>query len=84
MGREGVAKCVPPLCSQPPSFIPRCTHLLIQGPEEKKSKVLQFENEENLLVLLHLIVKLPLWIDSALHNLLPSVTLFYWSNLIWK
>lgn len=50
------------------------------SPRGQKSKVLQFENEENLLVLLHLIVKLPLWIDSALHNLLPSVMLFYWSN----
>lgn len=78
MGREGVAKFVPPLCSQPPSFIPHCMHLLILVPGEKKSKVLQLENEENLLVLLHMIVKLPLWIDFSLHNLM----LFYWSNLI--
>lgn len=78
MGREGVAKFVPPLCSKPPSFIPHCMHLLILVPGEKKSKVLQLENEENLLVLLHMIVKLPLWIDFSLHNLM----LFYWSNLI--
>lgn len=74
MGREGVAKCVPPLCSQPPSFIP-CIHLLIEVPGEKKSEVLQLENEENLLVLLHTIAKLPLWIGFALHDLLLCVLL---------
>lgn len=72
------------LCSQPPSFIPYATHLLTEVLEEKKSKILQLGNEENLLVLLHIIVKLPLWMDFALRNLLTSVVLLYWSNLIWK
>jgi len=43
----------------------KCTHLDIEVPEGKvpnyRPKVLQLESEENLLVLLHIMLKLPLW-----------------------
>lgn len=57
--------CAP---SHPLLSLTACTfQLKSQG---RKSKALQLENDENLLVLLHIIVKLQLWIDFALYNLL--------------
>lgn len=90
MGTQGVEKCVstflvlPATLSYPSMHSPSYWSPRGGVTDYKSPKVLQLENGENLPVLLHILLKLLLWIDFALRDLLPSILLFYWSHLIGK